>query len=97
MSNMTTVSGDILPYTAIAVKSLTGIVTLSWTNNPRVYSAITGNYQYFSESPMTFIRRDTAANGGVTGTYGIHTVWKIDIPAAQNIGNYTWVITYTLY
>jgi hypothetical protein len=76
---------------------LTSIVTLSGTANPRVYSAITGTYQYFTASPLTFIKRDTAANGGVTGTYGLQTVWKIDIPALQNVGTYTWVITYTLY
>ena len=97
MSNMTTVSWDILPYTSIAVKSLTGIVTLSWAVNSRVYSSITGIYQYFTASPLTFIKRDTAANSWLTGTYGLHTIWKIDIPAMQNIGDYTWVITYTLY
>jgi hypothetical protein len=97
ISDMTTVSGDILPYTAIAVKSLTGIVNLSWSINPRVYSAITWTYQYFTASPLTFIRRDTANNAWLTGTYGLQTIWKVDMPALQNVGNYTWVITYTLY
>ena len=97
ISDMNNGSGDIVPYTAVAIKALTGIVTLSGTTNPRVYSAITWTYQYFTASPLTFIKRDTASNGGVTGTYGLQTVWKVDIPALQNIGNYTWVITYTLY
>lgn len=34
-------SGDSIPYTSIAIKSLTGVVTLSGTSNPRVYSAVT--------------------------------------------------------
>jgi hypothetical protein len=97
ISDMTNQSGDSLPYTSMAIKSLTGIVLLSWTNNPSVYSAITWVYQYFTAAPLTFIKRDTAANAGVSWIYGLHTVWKIDVPALQNIGAYSGVITYTLY
>ena len=97
ISDMTNGSGDTLLSGLVAIKALTGVVTLSGTYNPRVYSAITWTYQYFTASPLTFIKRDTAANSWVTGTYGLQTVWKVDIPALQNIGNYTWVITYTLY
>jgi len=89
-------SGDTIPYTAIAIRAFDDIITLGGTTNPRVYSAITGTYQYFT-SPLTFIRRDTEANDGVKGTYGLHTVRKVDIPALQNVGEYTGVITYTLY
>ncbi|EKD25486.1 MAG: hypothetical protein ACD_80C00046G0013 [uncultured bacterium (gcode 4)] len=97
ISDMNNPSGGSIPYTDIAVKALTGIVTLSWTENPRVYSAITDTYQYFTASPLTFISRDIAANGGMIWTYGLQTIWKIDIPAFQNIGDYSGVITYTLY
>jgi len=41
MSDMINGSGDILPYTMVAVKALSGIVTLSGTENPNIYSAIT--------------------------------------------------------
>ncbi|HMS91821.1 MAG TPA: hypothetical protein PKC87_06355, partial [Candidatus Absconditabacterales bacterium] len=97
ISNITNTNGDVLPYSRIAIKALNNIVTLSGTSNPRVYSAITGVYQYFTAAPLTFIKRDTAANGGVIGTYGLQTVWKVDVPPLQNIGSYTGVITYTLY
>ena len=97
ISDLDNGSWDVIPYTTIAIKSLNGVETLSWSANSNVYSAITWTYQYFTASPLTFIRRDTGANGGLIWTYGIYTVWKIDIPALQNIWNYTWVITYTLY
>lgn len=97
MSDITNGSGDSIPYTAIAIKALNGLETLAGTTNPRVYSAITWTYQYFSGAPLTFIKRNAESNGGVTWTYGVHTVWKIDVPTLQNVGTYTWVITYTLY
>lgn len=97
ISDLDNGSWDSISYTTIAIKSLSGVETLLWDTNPNVYSAITWTYQYFTASPLTFIRRDAGANGGLTWTYGIHTVWKIDIPALQNIWNYTGVITYTLY
>jgi hypothetical protein len=97
ISDLDNGSGDIIPYDFIAIKALSGIDTLLWTPNPNIYSAITWEYQYFDIAPLTFIKRDTVSNGGVIGTYGLQTVWKINIPALQNIGNYTGLITYTLY
>ena len=97
ISDMTNGNGDKIWSGFVAIKALTGVVTLSGTYNPRVYSAITWAYQYFTAAPLTFIKRDTAANWGVTGIYGLHTSWKIDIPVLQDPGMYTGVITYTLY
>ncbi len=96
ISDMLNASGDTIPASQIAVKMVGDIQTLAWLPNPRVMSAITGTYQYFS-TPLIFKYRNPGINNGILGQYGIHTARKIDIPALQNPGEYTGVIIYTLY
>jgi hypothetical protein len=53
------------------------------------------SYQTFS-SPITFIKRDPAANTGVIWRYGAWPFLELTIPAYPTVGSYSGSLTYTL-
>ncbi|MCX6824834.1 MAG: hypothetical protein NTY80_01300 [candidate division SR1 bacterium] len=97
MGNMSNQSGNILSNNNIAVKTATGVITLSGSSNPNVVSGITGSYTTFGNSVLTFIQRNAGANGGLTGTYAISPAIEITVPELQSVGNYSGTMIYTLY
>ena len=97
ISDLNAAWGESISNMNISVKTLNGILTLGWSTNTNVQTAITWSYQTWWNNTLTFIKRDTWANGWLTGTYWSDIVLQLTVPAAQSIWNYSGVIMYTLY
>jgi hypothetical protein len=70
---------------------------LSWSANPRVvFAAGATGFQSLWSGPLTYIKRDTMANAGLTGSYGDLPTLRATIPAATPVGAYSWILTLTL-
>lgn len=49
------------------------------------------------DTARQLIIRNTAANNGIIGQYGVLPQMQVIIPAYQAVGSYTGTLTYTLY
>jgi hypothetical protein len=97
MSDMTDGDGHALSNSNIAIKTATAIITLSWSSNPNVTSAITWSYRTFGDDVLTFIKRDPGSNSWLKWSYATSPALEITIPELQNMGNYSGTLIYTLY
>ncbi|HMT01355.1 MAG TPA: hypothetical protein PKC14_03435, partial [Candidatus Absconditabacterales bacterium] len=95
-TNLTGPNGPIAASNVAVKVTSTGTVLLTGAANPRVVVADTLVAYQALNSPVTFIKRDTAANSGVIGKYGSYPFLQVSVPAFQAIGNYTATLTYTL-
>jgi len=96
VSSLTWSNWASIPTSAIQIKA-DPVTTLSWTYNSSVFVNPTITSYVSASSPVQFLKRNIN-----TGPYTLWTYWsklwmKINIPAYQSIGTYTWTITYTLY
>ena len=74
-----------------------GITTLAGTANTNVVvNAGMAAFQSL-DTPRRLIERNTAANSGKIGQYGVLPQMQIIIPAYQAVGSYSGSLTYTLY
>jgi hypothetical protein len=73
------------------------IETLSWTQNSWVeINNLMNNYIPLSWT-FIYIYRNSASNDNKTWQYGDQPYLKINIPAYQPSGTYSWTIIFTLY
>lgn len=97
--SVTALSGanGVIPATNISIRtpSLTTALLTGTANTNVVLPAGFTTYQTFA-TPITFIKRDSAANAGKIGKYGAYPLLQVAIPAFQAVGSYAGVLTYTL-
>lgn len=96
-TQLTGPNNAVIPANNIRIKTdtLTGILITGTANTKVVLPAGFLTYQTFS-SPITFLKRDPAANSGVIGKYGAYPFLELTIPAYQSVGSYSGSVTYTL-
>lgn len=86
-----TISASNIQFKANTITRLSGSV------NPRVvFAAGATVFQSLGAWPLTYIKRDTATNSGLTGSYGDLPTLRANIPAATPVGWYTGILTFTL-
>lgn len=90
-----TSSGNTISNNNIFVSSNSAITLLSGTTNPRVISSLLASYVPCNTT-LSFIRRNSWNNSGVTWKYGQLLNFKMNVPAWQAPGDYQGVITFTL-
>lgn len=90
--NGATIDKDLLTIKETSLDLIAG-----WVNALVVDGNLTATYQSFGTTPLTFISRNTATNNGVIGKYGINPDFELTIPAYTPVGDYTGILTYTLY
>jgi hypothetical protein len=74
-----------------------GVTLMAGTANTNVQiQAAMAAYQSLDAARQLIIR-NTAANNGIIGQYGILPQMQLIIPAYQAVGTYTGTLTYTLY
>jgi hypothetical protein len=74
-----------------------GITLMAWAANTNVQiQAGMAAYQSLDTARQLIIR-NTGANGGLIGQYGVLPQMQLIIPAYQAVGTYTGTLTYTLY
>lgn len=98
-STALTTTGFTIPAANVALKvdPLT-ISLLAGSANPLVTFGPSIATTYLAiDSPVVFIRRDTAANTGTVWQYGALPSLEITIPAYASRGLYTGELLYTLY
>ena len=74
----------------------TSTVKISGKNNANVVVNSTLLAYTPIDTPVTFIKRDLAANGGKIGKYAAFPWLQVTIPAYQEVGTYHATLTYTL-
>ena len=94
---LTGINGSIPAANVFARTDTLSTTLITGTTNTGVVIA-SGFTTYQSlATPITFIKRDPAANGGRTGKYGTRPRLRVIIPAYQAVGAYQGTLTYTLY
>lgn len=74
-----------------------GITTLAGTANTNVQIQAGMTAYQSLDTARQLIIRNTAANSGKIGQYGVLPQMQLIIPAYQAVGTYTGTLTYTLY
>jgi hypothetical protein len=91
-------SNGSIPAANISLKvDPVAVSLLNGNANPLVVLDAVWSAYRAANAPLTFTKRDPGPNAGVIGWYGVLPSVQVVIPAYQAIGNYTSVITYTLF
>lgn len=94
VTNLSGSAANFIPASNVYIKADT-VTKLDGTDNANVvvniptYTAL--------DTPVTFLKRDTAVNNGVIGEYGTWPWLRVEIPAYQTVDTYQGTLTYTLY
>ena len=99
MSNLTAAGGGSIPLENIGLHIPLGAPTvIEGSENSRVTydTALNNDWNFFSDTPYSFIYRQNALNDGLLGRYGLLPYFRIVVPGFQHLGVYTGTLTYTL-
>ena len=100
MADMTNGATGLIDSSNIAILiPQSTVVTVAGSDNARVAygGTLFNSYNYFSDTPLSFIYRNNEANSGLVGRYGLLPKLRLNISPFQELGMYTGVLTYTLF
>lgn len=98
-SSALTTTGYTIPATNIGLRVSPVVLSLlAGTANPLVAFGPSISASYVAiDTPVVYIKRDSAVNSGATSKYGALPWLQVTIPAYASRGAYTGMLTYTLY